>query len=111
MEGRIIGFVIWCAVGCLFIGLAVCAWFSGKPMGFWANAEVFEVEDVRKYNRGVAKLFGVFGIVLTALGMPLLAGQNSPWVLLSVLGVMIESIGAMAVYSLRIEKKYRKKNM
>ena len=75
-------------------------------MRFWANAEVFEVSDVKKYNYAVSKLFCVFGIVLIALGIPLLIGQNSAWILFSIIGIMIESIIAMVVYSLRIEKKY-----
>ena len=77
-------------------------------MGFWANADVCEVRDIKKYNHALSGLFSIFGIVTIALGVPLLAGQNSAWVLLSVMGVMIESIIAMAVYTLVIEKKYRK---
>ena len=108
MTGRIIGFVIWSAVGCLFVCLAVYSYFSKKPVGFWANADVFEVTDIKKYNRAVAKLFCIFGIVLIILGIPLLAGQNSPWILLSIAGLVMESIIAMVVYSLVIEKKYKK---
>lgn len=112
MEGQTTGFIIYCAIGCIFIGMAVYAWFSKKPrpMGFWANAEMFEVTDVKKYNRAVAKLFGVFGVVFIILGLPLLAGQNSAWSILSIVGVMVESIAAMAVYSTVIEKKYRKRD-
>lgn len=109
-NGNIIGFIIWCVVGAAFIFFGVYAWFSKKPMGFWANAKMFEVSDVKKYNRAVAKLFGAFGIVLIALGIPLLyMEKNSAYILLTVVGVMIESVIAMAVYSLGIEKKYRKK--
>ena len=108
MNGSILGFLIWSAIGFLFVCLAIYACFSKKPVGFWANADVFEVSDIKKYNHAVAKLFCIFGIVLIILGIPLLAGQNSGWILLSVAGVMIESIVAMAVYSLVIEKKYKK---
>lgn len=108
MEGRIFGFIIWCVFGIIFICLAVFSWFSKNPVGFWANADVCEVRDVKKYNHALSGLFGLFGIVTIALGVPLLAGQNSAWVLFSVIGVMIESIIAMAVYTLVIEKKYRK---
>lgn len=112
MEGRAMGFIIYCVIGCMFLCWAVYSWFSKKPkpMGFWANANVFEVSDVKKYNRAVAKLFGTFGIVLIVLGLPLLAGQNSAWAMLSIVGVMMESIAAMVVYTVVIEKKYRKKN-
>ena len=57
-------------------------------------------------------LFGVFiiyGIIFVILGIPLLEGQNTPYVLLSVIGVMVETIVIMAVYSLVIVKKYEEK--
>ena len=44
---------------------------------------MFEVKDRKKYNAAVGKLFSVFGIVFILLGLPLLAGQNSPWIFLS----------------------------
>lgn len=108
MDGKIIGFIIWSAIGGMFICLGIYSYFSKKVVGFWANVKVFEVSNIKKYNHAVAKLFCIYGIVLIVLGIPLLAGQNSAWVLLSVVGIMIESIIAMAVYSLVIEKKYKK---
>ena len=108
MPGRIIGFIIWSTMGFLFVCLAVYSCFSKKAMRFWANADAFEVTDKKKYNHAVAKLFFIFGIVLIVLGIPLLVGQNSPWILLSVTGLVMESIIAMVVYSLVIEKKYKK---
>lgn len=108
MEGRILGFMIWCVVGGGFLCLALYSWFSERPVGFWANARLFEVQDIKGYNREMAKLFGGFGLVFLGLGIPLLVGGSSAWILLSVVGVMAESIGAMVVYSLVIEKKYRK---
>lgn len=43
------------------------------------------------------------------LGTPLLGGQNSPYIVFSILGVLMETILMMAVYSLVIPKKYEKK--
>ena len=42
------------------------------------------------------------------LGIPLLDDQNTPYVLLSVIGVMVETIVIMAAYSLVIVKKYER---
>lgn len=109
MSEIIIAFMIWSAVGCLFIGVGIYSFFAKKPAGFWANAEMFQVTDVKKYNRAVGKLFCAFGIVFVILGLPLLSGQNSPWILLSILGAMIECIAIMTVYITVIEKKYKKK--
>ena len=105
-----IGFIGWIVVGCAFIGMGIGALLMKKetPFGFWANAEMFPVENVRAYNRAVGKLWCVFGIMFCVLGIPLLKGQNSPYILLSVLGVMIEVIAVMVIYVTVIEKKYRK---
>lgn len=63
MTGEVIGFVIWGIVGFLFVGLGISAIFSKKPVGFWANAEMFEVTDIKKYNGAMTKLFCIYGIV------------------------------------------------
>ena len=55
---------------------------------------------------------GIFSFVskmFILLGVPLLTGHNSAWILLSAGGVMIEVIVAMIVYITVIEKKYKKK--
>lgn len=103
------GFVIWMLCSVAMIAFGIYAFFSKRtmPFGFWANAEVFEVRDVRAYNRAVGKLWCVFGSVFGLLGLPLLTGQNSPYIILSILGCMVEAIGAMVVYVTVIEKKYR----
>ena len=104
-----IAFLIWAAAGLLFIGIGIFDFFSKKQAGFWANAKMFEVTDVRKYNAAIGKLFIGFGIVFIALGLPLLSGQNSALIILSMFGVMAEAIFMMAIYTLVIEKKYKKK--
>ena len=104
-----IGFALWCVCGMTMIGLGIYAFFARKPMGFWANAEVFSIAEVRGYNRAVGKLFCLYGSIFILLGLPLLKGQNSPGILLSILGVMLESIALMVVYTTVIERKYRKK--
>ncbi|MCM1040353.1 MAG: hypothetical protein NC434_13635 [Ruminococcus sp.] len=111
MSGEQIGFIIWCIVGIFFISMGIQAIFSrkAKVMGFWANTKMFEITDLKKYNRAMAKLFCTFGIVFIFLGLPLLAGENSAWVLLSIMGAMAESIAAMVVYVVVIEKKYRRR--
>ena len=109
MIGNIIGFVIWAIGGVIIIGLGISAYFSRKVVGFWANIKPISINDIAGYNRAVGKLFVIYGVILIALGLPLLSGQNSPFILLSVLGVMIETIVIMALYSLCIERKYKKR--
>ena len=107
-----IGFIIWALAGVAFIGLGIYCFFSKKSaaFGFWANAKMFEVENVRGYNRALGKLWCAYGIGFILLGIPLIHyEQNSPAILLPVIGVMAETILVMGIYILKIEKKYRKK--
>lgn len=76
------------------------------PVGFWANVETIKVSDVKRYNRATGILFIVYGVVFILLGILLLGGQNTPYILLSIVGVMFETIIIMVVYSLLIEEKY-----
>ena len=113
MEERLIAFFIWAALGVLFVLLGVYYMNSkkAKPFGFWANAEVGSIEDVKGYNRALGKLWCVYGVLLTLIGLPLLSldEKNAGMLILPLLGTMLISIGAMAVYSVGIEAKYRKK--
>ena len=104
-----IAFIIFVMVSLIFVGIGISAFFSKKPMGFFSNAEMFEVTDVKGYNRAVGILWCVYGIVMIILGIPLLAGQNSPHALINMVGVMLETIALVVVYVLVIEKRYRKK--
>lgn len=108
MSEMLIAFIIWCAVGVLFIGIGIFAFAAQRPVGFWANAKMFEVTDVKKYNKACGIMWCIFGLVFIALGIPMLAGQNSPMIMLSVIGVMAEVIVTAVIYTLVIEKKYRK---
>lgn len=76
------------------------------PVGFWANVETIKVSDVKRYNRATGILFIVYGVVFILLGILLLGGQNTQYILLSIVGVMFETIIIMVVYSLLIEEKY-----
>ena len=103
------GFIMWLAGGGLLTALGVGAFFSKKEVGFFCNVKPLPMSDVKAYNRAVGKLWIVFGLLLFFLGLPLLQGQNSPAIVFSVLGIMAESIGAMAVHELVIAPRYRKK--
>ncbi|MEF9941436.1 MAG: hypothetical protein RSA90_05575 [Lachnospiraceae bacterium] len=109
MDGGTIGFIVWALVGCFMIGLGIRAFFSKKVVGFWANIKTFRVNDIRGYNHATGKLFILYGVVFIVLGMPLLSGQNTPYILLSVLGVMMETIVIMVIYSLVVTKKFEEK--
>jgi len=106
-------FIIWAIMGVLFIAMGIYDMNSkkAKPFGFWANAEVGPIEDVKGYNRALGILWCVYGVLFILIGLPLLIlnEQNAGLIIIPVVGAMLISIGAMAVYSVGIESKYRKK--
>lgn len=108
-----VAFFIWAIVGIAFIALGIfdCTAKTAVPAGFWANAETIPVEeeDVPAYNRAVGKLWIVYGLVFLLFGLPLLAGQDSLLIVITIIGTMVESIITMAVYTVVIENKYRKR--
>ena len=106
-----LAFSIWTFGGIAFIGLGIYDLASKKTLafGFWANANPPQIDNVKAYNRALGKLWCIFGIVFILFGIPLLKGQNSSYILISVVGVTFESIIAMSVYTIKIENKYRKK--
>ncbi len=113
MEEGLIAFIIWAIMGVLFIVMGIYDLNSkkAKPFGFWANAEVVPIEDVKGYNRALGILWCVYGVLFTLNGLPLLVfdGQNSGLIIIPILGTMLISIAAMVVYVVGIEPKYRKK--
>lgn len=110
MEGTAIAFIIWESIGAVIVlgGIYTMHSKRTRPFGFWANAEVFEVKEVKAYNKDLGKLWIVFGILFALLGMPFLAGQNSGYVAITILGTMILAVFTMAVYVIKIEGKHRK---
>ena len=111
MEEKIMAFIIWSIVGLLFIVMGIYCINSkkAKPFGFWANAEVADIKEVKKYNRALGILWCVYGFVFVLIGLPLLSGQNSGLIIITMLGTMFISIVAMIFYVVGIEEKYRKK--
>jgi len=111
MEGRLTAFIICAIISLLFVvmGIYICFSKETKPFGFWANADVASVTDVKGYNRALGKLWCVYGVLFALIGIPLLDPQNSGMLILTILGTMFISIGAMVTYVVGIESKYRKK--
>ena len=104
MKNTTIGFIIWCIGGNFYLCLAVYIWFSKRAIPLWGKE--IEVTDIRKYNHAMSKLYIAYGLVFVCLGIPLLAGRSE--IILSIVGVVTESIILQAVYSLVIKKRYKK---
>ena len=104
-------FAIWAIMGVLFIAMGIYDFNSKKtkPFGFWANTETAPIEDVKGYNRALGMLWCIYGILFILIGLPLLDVKNPGMIIIPILGAMFISIGAMMVYVVGIESKYRKK--
>ena len=111
MEERVTAFIIWAIIGVLIIIMGIYDMKSKKtkPFGFWANADVIPVEDVKGYNRALGKLWCVYGVLFILIGLPLLDKQDSGLIIITMLGTLFISIAAMIVYVVGIEAKYRKR--
>ena len=111
MEERLMAFIIWAILGVFFIAMGIYDIKSkkAKPFGFWANADVAPIEDVKGYNRARGILWCVYGVLFTLIGLPLLGGQSEALLIIPILGAVFLSIGAMVAYVVGIEPKYRKK--
>lgn len=112
------GFIIWTLLGMFFIGEGIYCIKSKKEVaiGFWTNGKTpqIEVKNIKAYNKALGKLWCVYGFFLILLGLPLLGlpllgDQNSPIILITLIGAILEVIILMAVYTIKIEGKYRKK--
>lgn len=103
------GFAIWSIVALLMIVMGVLTLFSKKAVGFWANAEMFEVTDVKGYNRAVGIMWIVFGVIFELTGIPILNPDNALQIVFMSVGSMIEAIILMLFYTFVIERKYKKR--
>ena len=111
MGERLIAFIIWVIIGVLIIVMGIYDMNSkkAKPFGFWANAEVAPIEDVKGYNRALGILWCVYGVLFILIGLPLVDEQNSGLIIIPILGAMFISIAAMVTYVVGIESRYRRK--
>lgn len=109
--GNVIGFIIWILVCTLFVIIGISSWNSKTPVGFFSNAkapDVSEIPDIKGYNHAVARIWFVFAGGFALLGLPLLAGQNSPLIIITVIGSLWLCIALIVMY-MRVEKKYKVK--
>lgn len=111
---EIMGFVIWVICGLLFVGIGIYDYRSKKQVGFWANFDVPEVEDVIGFNKAVGKLFITYGVVFILIGIPLIPSifyKNVLLVFIPIIGTVFETIWLMVYFVMKIEKDYYPKKV
>lgn len=104
---EIMGFVIWLICGLLFVGIGIYDYMSKKQVGFWANFDVPEVEDVIGFNKAVGRLFITYGVVFILIGIPLIPSifyKNVLLVFIPIIGTVFETIWLMVYFVMKIEK-------
>ena len=111
---EIMGFVIWVICGLLFVGIGIYDYMSKKQVGFWANFDVPEVEDVIGFNKAVGRLFITYGVVFILIGIPLIPSifyKNVLLVFITIIGTVFETIWLMVYFVMKIEKDYYPKKV
>ena len=100
------GFIIWTIISIVFVYIGITTRRSSIPVNLFTFSDVPKVNDVKGYNRAVSNLWLVFTLLFEMIGISLLfIKQNSPFVILIVLGVVFLVIGMMVAY-IKIESKY-----
>ena len=111
---EIMGFVIWLICGLLFVGIGIYDYMSKKQVGFWANFDVPEVEDVIGFNKAVGRLFITYGVVFILIGIQLIPSifyKNVLLVFIPIIGTVFETIWLMVYFVMKIEKDYYPKKV
>jgi len=101
-------------LGMFFIGEGIYCIKSKKEaaLGFWTNGKKPQIEEknIKAYNKALGKLWCAFGFFFILLGLPFLGEEhNSPLFIISTIGLILEAIILIAVYTIKIEGKYRNK--
>lgn len=101
------GFILWTIISIVFVYIGITTRRSSIPVNLFTFSDVPKVNDVKGYNRAVSNLWLVFTVLFEMIGISLLfIKQNSPFVVLIVLGVVFLVIGMVVAY-IKIESKYR----
>ena len=91
------------AVGSLFFVIGVVDLKSKKPVGFFTGVKPPKITDVKNYNKAVAMLWFVTGIVFELIGVPFLyLKQNSPAFVFVMLATVVLVIVMMVGIKVRV---------
>lgn len=101
------GFFIWILITLIFVYIGITIRKSNIPVNLFTFGDAPKVNDIKRYNKAVSNLWLVFTILFEMIGISLLfIKQNSPFIILIVLGVVFLVIGMMVMHT-KIESKYR----
>ena len=99
------GFFIWTLITLIFVYIGITIRKSNIPVNLFTFGDAPKVNDIKRYNKAVSNLWLVFTILFEMIGISLLfIKQNSPFIILIVLGVVFLVIGMMVMHT-KIESK------
>ena len=104
----IIGFIIWSIVTVIFLGISISCRKSNEAVGFFTGCKPPVVEDVKRYNKAVSKLWFVSAGIYEVLGLPLLFLEQNSLLFIPIIFAVVIGLIVMMVAYLRIEAKYKK---
>lgn len=105
----IIGFVIWSFCAVLFFIVGVVDLKSEKPVGFFTGVKPPEITDVKKYNKAVALLWFITGVIFELIGVPFLYLKQNSSAFVFMMLVTVALVIVMMVIYLSILRKYEEK--
>ncbi len=102
----VMGFAICSLAAIIFLLIGISTWKSKEPAGFFTFVKRPAVSDVKRYNHAVSVLWMAAAVILELTGVPILfLEQNSPFLIVIILAVVIMVLAMMIVYT-RVEAKY-----
>ncbi len=103
----LVGFIVWTLITLVFVYIGITIRNSNILVNLFTFGDIPKVNDIKGYNKAVSNLWLVFTVLFEVVGVSLLfVKQNSPLVILIVLGVVLLVIGMMVTYT-KIESKYK----
>lgn len=104
----IIGFIIWSIVTVIFLGIGISCRKSNEAVGFFTGSKPPVVEDVKRYNKAVSKLWFVSAGIYEVMGVPLLFLEQNSLLFIPIIFAVVIGLIVMMVAYLKIEAKYKK---
>ena len=98
---------VWTLCGLWILGIGIWCLCSKKPVAFFQRKKPLIIADVKGYNRACGSLWVGYSLILLALGLPLLTGRLALILAISVLGLLLDTLGLVLIYEKKILPRYQ----
>ncbi len=105
-----IAFIIFLFCGFIFLAIGIYDFYAKKQQSFWNAGNPPKVNDIKKWNRALGKLFCSYGLALIFAGISFLFPLKSSIIIVIVLIIIFGGLAIMIfIYLKIIEPKYKVK--